>query len=183
MDEDVQLSNVRGFSPLQSLPKTLKKAYPNLAPFTFGFFVADDLPDRYADGWAHLTVEDFPDEDRGALNIAIANKGGWTEETTEKKKISADLLGDLKERVRRRFNILADANGWIKYKNNYVMIQPLDYNDRRMAKMHRISEEHYYKTVIEPPQNPDLGKQVKISYDEKKVEGKRSPGRPKTKEN
>lgn len=177
MSEDVQLSNVRGFSPLQKLPKLLQEVYPNLRPFTFGFFVDEDLPDRYADGWAHLTVDDFPDEDREALNTTLSNKGAWTEETTEKKKIAG--LGDLRERVRRRFNIMASAEGWIMYKENYICIQPTDYKLKRLAKMHQISEDFHQKQVGPREEiRHDLGP-VQTTYEETKVSPRR--GRPPNK--
>ena len=138
MDKDVQLANVRGYSPLEKLPRTLKEAYPDLKAFKFGFFVEEDLPDRYTDGWVHLTTEDFPVEDMNNLNTALSNKGAWTEETSQTKKI-----GDLTDKVKLRFNILADAQGRIRYKKNFVMIQPLEYFQKRRDKMHEINKRAY----------------------------------------
>ena len=138
MSKDVQLANIRGFSPLEKLPKLLKEAYPDLVPFKFGFFVEDDRPDRYTDGWVHLTTDDFPSDDIQNLNTALSNKGAWTEETSQTKKI-----GDITDKVKLRFNILADPAGRIKYKKNFVMIQPLDYFQKRRDKMHEINKRAY----------------------------------------
>ena len=141
--KDVQVSNVRGFSMLAKLPKLLKEAYPDLVPFKFGFFIDEHLPDRYTDGWEHLTVEDFPEADVVNLNTALSNKGAWTEETSETKKI-----GDITQKVKLRFNIMADSQGRIKYKKNFVMIQPLDYYQKRLDKMHEISERHFSNETV-----------------------------------
>lgn len=140
--EDIQLSNVRGFSMLEKLPRLLKEAYPDLVPFKFGFFIENDLPDRYSDGWKHLTYEDFPAEDVTALNVALSNKGAWTEETSQTKKI-----GDINEKVKLRFNVQVDAQGRVKYKKNFIMIQPTDYFLLRRKKFHEVSERQFSQTA------------------------------------
>mgnify|MGYP003588616933 CR=1 FL=1 len=142
-DEDIQISNARGFSMLQKLPKLLKKTYPDLRPFRFGFFVEEDLPDRYTDGWEHLTTDDFPQEDIDSLNTALSNKGAWTEKSTEEKTI-----GDLTSRVKLRFNIQTDPRGWVKYKKNFIMIQPEDYFMKRRRKLNEISEAQFKGNVL-----------------------------------
>ena len=150
-DEDIQLANVRGFSMLEKLPKLLKQAYPDLAVWSFGFFTKKDLPSRYSDGWVHFTTEYFPDEDVSSFNQAIG----------------------------LRFHLENCPEG-LKYKENYIMIQPVDYYRRRLEKIAQISHEQFEQNTKKEDGSFEGKVVMESSYEETPViPAKRGPGRPR----
>ena len=147
-DKDIQLSNVRGFSMLEKLPKLIKKTYPDLASFKFGFFIKEDLPDRYADGWRHLTTEYFPSGDVDTFNAAIG----------------------------LRFHLESVPEG-LKYKANYIMIQPVFYHKERQDKIARISHDQFEAATRKEDGMMEGQLPTESKYEETPV--KRGPGRQK----
>jgi len=148
-DEDIQLANARGFSMLEKLPKLLKQAYPDLSVWSFGFFIKKDLPSRYADGWVHFTTEYFPDADVNSFNQAIG----------------------------LRFHLENCPEG-LKFRENYIMIQPVDYYRRRLEKLAQISHEQFKQdTGKEDGETVDGKVVMKSTYEETPV--KKGPGRPR----
>lgn len=148
-DKDLQLANVRGFSMLEKLPKLIKKAYPDLNNFDFGFFIKEDLPDRYADGWRHLTTEYFPQNDLDSFNSAIG----------------------------LRFHVENTVEG-LKYKANFIMLMPKWYKKERSEKIARLSHEQLEATTKREDGAMEGKLPSSSSYEETPVV-KRGPGRPR----
>jgi hypothetical protein len=57
--DDIIDAGVKGWSPLEQVPKLLAEAFPDFRNVKFGFFVKADFQHQTSIGWEFLTKEDF----------------------------------------------------------------------------------------------------------------------------
>lgn len=117
MDEDIANAPTRGYSPQIELPKSLRKAYPELNDFEIGFTDKDPLPQWYGIGWRHLDGHMFPD------------------------------IESFSRAVGTRFGVVLDAEGHVRQGTNYIMIMPRQYRERVNLKVSKESEDYYDQAV------------------------------------
>jgi hypothetical protein len=154
--ETITNSSIRGFNPLEQIPKILKQKYPDtFNEVRFGFFIEEDIPARWTIGWRFLKKEHFPDFE--TFNEAV---------------------GD-------RFGLKYTADGRFKLKENFVMIMPTWFGDKISEEFNEAAEREFEQKTQKPPEIQG-GQDTEVTFSEKKqrveptpTSVKRGPGIPR----
>lgn len=137
--DDIIDAGVKGFSPLEQVPKLLTEAFADFKNVVFGFFVEADLQHVMSLGWEFLTKEDF---NPGTMNEVLPARFGLEVMSDGRLKWRDNYLLFMHRDYRKKVESARHQSYEDKYAASIegrAYVSPHDPNAQEMAK-HSVSK-------------------------------------------
>jgi hypothetical protein len=150
--DELLSAGTKGWNALSRLPVILRKEFPWLNEFDFGFFAEDDLLEMRAQGWDFLSTEHFDPEE---LTRVVGVHFGFTEAAGHVKYRNNYIMiqhKDYREKLKRRRNEEAE-------RIYQAQIESTPHVDGSIGSESDMDERNF--TVMDPEEKPKRGRPPK----------------------
>jgi len=142
---------VKGWDPIQRLPKLLKEAYPDFRVVDFGFSSEEDMAEWMSQGWIPLTADHFDVEEFNKSDIpsrfGLREVGGrikWRDNTL------MAMGKDFRKQLQDARNEYHEDN----YRASVMDKKYASSQDPRRDEMARYAESKLESAIIQPKRGP-----------------------------
>lgn len=142
---------VKGFDPIQQLPKMLKAAYPDFKQLDFGFCHDAAIPEWMSIGWMPMSPTDFDTDEFNKSDIpsrfGLSDVGG-------RIKYRENTLMAMGKDFRRQLQDARDGHHEDNYRASVMDKKYASPQDPRREEMAKYAESKLESAIIQPKRGP-----------------------------